>query len=642
MISVFPTQRLQALFLFTFIYICSGLQAQNPFVSPTPGQDLFITSQVELDNFVNGNGKYTSSDVGITLNGTSTTFTDLGNLSELTSINGLLEIIGWGNDDAAGSNDPLSAFASLTFVQNLHVGRDIGNNVGMTAITSSTLIEVRNRLEFIRCINAQTVSLPNLTTLDGTLFMDSLTSATTIAFDQLPSVGQNLVVEDCHSLTDLSGFKAMGEVKNNFRLIRNDVLDNIDDLGSLVPGGRPTYSFRRLVFRDNQSLRNTLSFTATINKDVVIVNNGSLTDLGVLTISDDMEKISIGRNAVLVNTSGLLDGTTTLSVSSFQWYDNPAFAGASSRPLNVSEDIRLETLNSSTPFDFSPTTALSQDLNIAANPDLTDLSAFANLTSVGDFRVANNEQLTTLDDFSSLTTVTQEASITFNASLGDCCLFPEQVTVAGAPANANNPDFIVSGNTGDCADKSTVETSCAATFPVTWLSVTARQMDAGVLLEWETLEEDNERFVVERSTDGVRYAAVHSVAGRGTTTVSHRYRFLDRSTPVSPVIYYRLRQVDFDGASSLNRVVSVDISQKLGAGGTPRIYPNPSYGQPLRLSGARAAEGGHVSLYDALGRLRYHGEAAAAIPVANLPNGRYTVRIGSRNELTSLPVVLLR
>ena len=79
-------------------------------------------------------------------------------------------------------------------------------------------------------------------------------------------------------------------------------------------------------------------------------------------------------------------------------------------------------------------------------------------------------------------------------------------------------------------------------------------------LDWITASEiNNEKFIVEHSLNGVDFYAIGEVAGAGTSTTEHFYEFVHEQ-PVNGKNYYRLTQVDYDGASSQSpiRVVEHD------------------------------------------------------------------------------------
>lgn len=74
----------------------------------------------------------------------------------------------------------------------------------------------------------------------------------------------------------------------------------------------------------------------------------------------------------------------------------------------------------------------------------------------------------------------------------------------------------------------------------------------GDVLEWATAsEENNSHFEVERSVDGRDFLAIGKVEGNGTTSERNEYKY---NIPQGAA-YYRLKQVDFDGAYEYSDVV---------------------------------------------------------------------------------------
>jgi hypothetical protein len=88
-------------------------------------------------------------------------------------------------------------------------------------------------------------------------------------------------------------------------------------------------------------------------------------------------------------------------------------------------------------------------------------------------------------------------------------------------------------------------------------------------LQWATAsEQNNERFIIERSADGRTYHEIDELAGAGTTTERQEYQYTDRS-PLKGINYYRLKQVDYDGQYEYSLVRSVTINK----GKDVLIYP---------------------------------------------------------------------
>jgi hypothetical protein len=109
----------------------------------------------------------------------------------------------------------------------------------------------------------------------------------------------------------------------------------------------------------------------------------------------------------------------------------------------------------------------------------------------------------------------------------------------------------------------------ASTLPIHLLSFTAVAVDHEVLLEWSTAtEQNNEHFTIEKSRDGQSFEEVMTVDGAGNSTSVINYKEVDAS-PFTGQSYYRLRQTDFNGATTVSEMVSVTTEAVLV------VSPNP-------------------------------------------------------------------
>lgn len=96
-------------------------------------------------------------------------------------------------------------------------------------------------------------------------------------------------------------------------------------------------------------------------------------------------------------------------------------------------------------------------------------------------------------------------------------------------------------------------------------------------LLWITQSEFNcAKFEVEKSTDGENYEVIYTVDGAGTTNNETHYYVADPNPSVG-VNYYRLNQIDTDGASRKSEVRSVNILDNVYD--LLSFYPNPTSGQ---------------------------------------------------------------
>jgi hypothetical protein len=141
-------------------------------------------------------------------------------------------------------------------------------------------------------------------------------------------------------------------------------------------------------------------------------------------------------------------------------------------------------------------------------------------------------------------------------------------------------------------------------LPVTWLYF--KGWNAGFVneLEWKTAsEKNNDRFEIERSDDGRNFELIGIVAGNGTTDQPVVYRWAD-NTPLRGNNYYRLRQVDYDGAFEYSNIVRIRHT----ANGKEQalIVPNPSKQYDEVFIALQDVTGGmevEVSVADMRGRL---------------------------------------
>ena len=93
--------------------------------------------------------------------------------------------------------------------------------------------------------------------------------------------------------------------------------------------------------------------------------------------------------------------------------------------------------------------------------------------------------------------------------------------------------------------------------PVELSSFNAQLIDRDVILNWTTATElNNQGFEIEHSYDNQNFNKIGFVPGFGTTTEikSYSFRISDVQTGVQ---YYRLKQIDFDGTSTIYNSVEV-------------------------------------------------------------------------------------
>ena len=188
--------------------------------------------------------------------------------------------------------------------------------------------------------------------------------------------------------------------------------------------------------------------------------------------------------------------------------------------------------------------------------------------------------------------------------------------------------------------------------PVELLAFTASVKNSDVELLWSTASElNNMGFEIERSIDGPdNFVTIGFVEGKGSSTEINYYSFTDHPQ-VSGVnqLYYRLKQVDFDGTFSYSDVanVSYDVPAEFVLG---QNYPNP-FNPSTRISYFVPQESFvSIKVYDFLGRevmtlvneTRSVGSYEISFDASNMPSGTYFYTLIAENYSSTKKMILIK
>ena len=195
--------------------------------------------------------------------------------------------------------------------------------------------------------------------------------------------------------------------------------------------------------------------------------------------------------------------------------------------------------------------------------------------------------------------------------------------------NATNRD---GGTSGDAV----LTNSSRATIPVELLYFRAeKEAENNIRLLWSTASErNNATFIVQKSGYEQKFDSIGTVKGNGTSAEISQYEFTD-NTPLAVIstVYYRLRQVDFDGKTTYSKTISVDFKQQIAM----KIYPTlAKKGEFIHLEAVGNAT---IDILDISGRTMNKIQTSNShtaqnatkemvnINTSDLPTGRYFVRI---------------
>ena len=156
-------------------------------------------------------------------------------------------------------------------------------------------------------------------------------------------------------------------------------------------------------------------------------------------------------------------------------------------------------------------------------------------------------------------------------------------------------------------------------------------------LTWTTASEQNNAFFsVERSGNGIDFKSIGETKGAGTSSTPQYYTFLDKN-PLAAVNYYRLKQTDFDGKTSLSNVISIND----GNVSKNTLKVTPSVISDNLTVETETEDSGTLHIIDAVGRIIFiqnvlaKGISTQNISTNSLPNGVYFLTFMSKSGQTT-------
>ena len=417
---------------------------------------------------------------------------------------------------------------------------------------------------------------------------------------------------------------------------------------------------------------NSVIYNGTGDQDLLTATSGEYYDLEITTSAAGND-VSLGANLTVLNELTLTTGDLQLDTFDFTMEDgalisggnadsyvmlndtgvliqNYSAAGATlSFPIGDNNDyspINSLTIHSAT---FGANASLNFSITDAAHPnrdtDNTALGGNDDGTPAVDYisrywTIGSNN--ITDEDFSATYTYTDLDIIGTEANMiaalygqppGETFFdWKETGTV-----NATNNTASIS-NANYWGDLYAMDNNMER-LPVNLLSFTGQALANSVMLKWTTAsEENNSYFSVERSTDGLSFKQLSVVQGAGTTNSLKKYSFEDKY-PLKGRLYYRLKQVDFNGQFEYSPVVSVQVDfdeRPISMS----LFPNPAMPSEVvklkikhyELNGSTAI----IKIVNQMGLEVWSSEKAIQkgepIQLPSLPRGTYLVHVFTNQQ----------
>jgi hypothetical protein len=171
-------------------------------------------------------------------------------------------------------------------------------------------------------------------------------------------------------------------------------------------------------------------------------------------------------------------------------------------------------------------------------------------------------------------------------------------------------------------------------MPIELINFTAKCYKNEVEIKWETASQtNNEFFTIERSNDAQNWEPIATLNGAGNSNEHLYYSHFDTEI-LNNILYYRLKQTDYDGTSTYSTLKSVNCNDKVQ---TVVYHPNPFNNELLFDTYNITCDEATVEVTDIIGRTVLktklyniaNDNSTFRLNVSSLSSGTYTIQFKS-------------
>ncbi|MCE7064325.1 T9SS type A sorting domain-containing protein [Dyadobacter sp. CY326] len=547
-----------------------------------------LTSQADVDNFSVQYPSCTKLIGNLLISG-----------PDITSLSGLLPITTITGDIQIYENPLLTSLAglnSLTSVVN-----------GKIQIASNPVLATLNGLNALTTI---TNNIPNLWAGEisisynpGLVDLTGLTSLTTLS--------NTLGISNNAGLISLAGLDVLASVPF-VNISDNAVLTSLFD--------HNLTSCSEIILYRNNALPALSGFgNLTQLKRAEIVLNPSLISLsGLSTITSFTDNLVIRSNNALINLNGLNNLKEISGL--FRFSDGSTTPVGLDKLDIVRGQLLLQNNTFETMSGFTVLRTVLGRLTIEAHPNLKSLDGLESLEGIsGDLIIRDNPLLESIAALKDMYIYTSPNLIIEGSPLlSDCANEGVCIYLEYRPNNA-----FISGNGEGCSSNNEVKYSptCIAVLPVDLVYFKGTKSVEGNKLIWETASETNNKgFEVQRSLNGRNFETIAFVNGYVDSKRKMQYEYIDIDTQFKS--YYRLKQVDLDGSSTLSRTIVMNADGQIAT-----VYPNPAHGQ-LHIQSADKNQPYSIRNVQGFSVMESSVLPSKPLDTSSLQNGLYLITVG--------------
>lgn len=363
---------------------------------------------------------------------------------------------------------------------------------------------------------------------------------------------------------------------------------NISAGGNLIGSSG---SNSNLVIGSGKTLTAT-SYTVSGGTNHVVSGGGTMSLAGALTLAGYNNSFNSEAATIVVGTNLVGDGGGATFIFG---------------PLSVTGSI---SYNNGASFQLKgATTAGSMSIGVGGGG--VTVTADAGLSIVGALNISNNGTIkgSGILNYGSISLVGGSKIIGGNGNAA--CTF---TTVASLP----HPPL----NLASCA------------LPITLYEFKVNKDGGFYMFEWSTLQElDNDYFTIEYSLDTKEYASIQEIEGAGKSNRKLDYQYVAKNLSFGrdvKVVYFRLKQTDYDGTFAYSHVVPLVLSSDLVISAYS-FFPNPANTHlTLSLEDWTAFEGiQEISLRNVFGQVFVQEievkSKETKLSLENYPKGLYLI-----------------
>lgn len=353
--------------------------------------------------------------------------------------------------------------------------------------------------------------------------------------------------------------------------------------------------------------------TLTVNKEIYLQN--TVFNGGTVLANKDITFWSAGQfnntQVIVKNNSGITSsGALSITNSTF------IFSGTSKATLwaPVTMDNSKMLFNDNSNLEATNTVNLKNNSLLQAGDGTTTSKAFVFFNG-GTLNEYDNSRVTVANTNNYYRNWNNYNSVSNNKSY---------------KTSFNNINCGISGkNSCDAANVYGPATlnfagvASSAMLPVKLSAFAVRLNGAAAEITWTTdMEENSDRFEIERSFDGINWTKAATVKSKGNSTIVNRYNYSE-VLKVSGAVSYRLKMIDQDGTAAYSAIRTVRSESAMEM----NMFPNPAANYVVINSKDNSAK--TVQLFNQSGQMlkQVNGNGNINVSVSEFQTGNYIVRV---------------